>query len=86
MKIDFFYLRSWLSQSTIIKKKEDKTLTEEDEQAVNGWFTKLISNLRTKVVNAKTLRQFLNKIVKKILDNQLIQKEILFMRFNLIIH
>ena len=48
------------------KKKEDKTLTEEDEQAANGWFSNLLSNLRTKVVNAKSLRQFLNKIVKKI--------------------
>ena len=67
------------------KKKEDETITEEDEQAAKGWFTKLISNLRTKVVNSKTLRQFLNKIVRKFLDNQLIQKEILFMRFNLII-
>ena len=67
-------------------KKEEKTLTEEDEQAAKGWFTQLISNLRTKVVNSKTLRQFLNKIVKKFLDNQLLQKEILFMRFNLIIH
>ena len=67
-------------------KKEEKTLTEEDEQAANGWFSNLINNLNTKVTNSKTLRKFLNKIVKKFLDNQLIQKEILFMRFNLIIH
>ena len=43
------------------KKKEEKTLTEEDEQAANGWFTNIISNLRVKVTNSKTLRQFKKK-------------------------